>query len=66
MDNSWVEKWCTLTWFRNELKNFEDIKTEPADHDHVAEMMRQGYTSGELIKDREGKETVRGWWEKKK
>ena len=58
-DNSWVESWVKLTWFK------KGVKTEGCDHDHVAEMMAQGYTSGELVRET-GKEIIRGWWEQKK
>ena len=58
-DNSWVENWVTFAWFK------KGVKTEDADHDHVAEMMAEGYTSGELVRET-GKEMIRGWWERKK
>lgn len=57
-DESWLEKWIEFKWLKS------GIVTNDIDYDHVADMMRKGFTSGELIRETE-KETVKGWWEKR-
>ena len=58
-DNIWVENFVTLKWFK------KGVKSEDSDYDHVAKMMAEGYTSGELVRETD-KGNIRGWWEQKK
>ena len=58
-NHSWLENWIDFSWF------VDGTETHNVDYDHVVDLMRKGYTQGELIRETPDKGTIKGWWKKK-
>ena len=54
-----LKNWITWCWF-DKSKDLDDSSIE-----HIWRLMQEGYTSGELYKDDDKGNDVRGWWKKK-
>jgi len=53
MNETWLEKWIEWNWF-DDFKGLDEASEE-----HIADLMKQGYTEGELNRETENG-SVRG------